>query len=301
MSRRRNNSRRCGGVYIAVLGSAMIIALLGMCALIGQRIENRLVSASTDIRQAQLNANTAVELALLTIKQDTNWRNDYANGNWFTNRTTGTGTCTVNVVDPLDGSLSNNSDDPVVVTGIGYSGQAEQRVSVTVDSKKTPLSCLRSAIATGGNITLTNDTLRTNGLLTASQISAGGSQVYGSAQATLISGTTFNGTTTQITSDKLPTMPSWTSVFNYYRTNGTQIDINSLPTSTPNLGQNINFESDTTGWTGTPTDIPSADISRSNNANHTSGGNYSLRVQNRSSWYSGPAQYIDGFVKPGQQ
>ena len=48
-----------------MLGSAMIIALLGMCALIGQRIENRLVVASTDIRQAQLNASTAVELALL--------------------------------------------------------------------------------------------------------------------------------------------------------------------------------------------------------------------------------------------
>ena len=66
--------RRQGGVYIAVLGSAMIIALLGLCALIGQRIQNRLVSASTDIRQAQLNANTAVELALLTMKQDASWR-----------------------------------------------------------------------------------------------------------------------------------------------------------------------------------------------------------------------------------
>src|SRR5205814_1372799 len=69
----RSNSRRTGGVYIAVLGSAMIIALLGMCAMIGQRIENRLISNSTDIRQAQLNASAAVELALLAMKQDTNW------------------------------------------------------------------------------------------------------------------------------------------------------------------------------------------------------------------------------------
>src|SRR4051812_40112856 len=95
--------RRTGGVYIAVLGSAMIIALLGMCALIGQRIENRLVVASTDIRQAQLNANTAVELALLTIKQDANWRTNYSNGNWFTKRSAVTGTCTANVIDPIDG------------------------------------------------------------------------------------------------------------------------------------------------------------------------------------------------------
>src|SRR4051794_21835695 len=64
----RRSPPRTGGVYIAVLGSAMIIALFGLCAMIGQRIENRLVVASTDIRQAQLNANTAVELAILAMK-----------------------------------------------------------------------------------------------------------------------------------------------------------------------------------------------------------------------------------------
>ena len=55
-------------------GTALVVALLGMTALIGQRIQNRMIVASADIRQAQLNANTAVELALLTMKQDTNWR-----------------------------------------------------------------------------------------------------------------------------------------------------------------------------------------------------------------------------------
>src|SRR4051794_8757520 len=168
---------RRGGVYIAVLGSALIVALLGMCALIGQRIENRLVVASTDIRQAQLNANTAVELAMLAMKQDTNWRTTNSNGNWFTNRSTGAGSCTANVVDPIDADLSGGTDDPVVVTGIGYSGAAQQRVQVTVDPKKSPHSCLRSAIAAGGNITLSGDTLRTNGLTTANQISAATSQV----------------------------------------------------------------------------------------------------------------------------
>ena len=93
-------NRRTGGVYIAVLGTALIVALLGMSALIGQRIQNRMLVASADIRQAQLNANTAVELALLTMKQDTNWRTTYSNGNWFVNRSTGAGTCTLNVIDP---------------------------------------------------------------------------------------------------------------------------------------------------------------------------------------------------------
>jgi hypothetical protein len=298
----RNKSRRVrrtGGVYIAVLGSALIIALLGMCALIGQRIENRLVVASTDIRQAQLNANTAVELALLTMKQDANWRTNYSNGNWFSNRSAGTGTCTANVVDPIDGSLSNNPDDPVTITGIGYSGQADQRVKVTADPRKTPLSCLRSALATGGNITLNSNVLRTNGLITANQISASSSQVYGSAQAASVSGSTYNGTTTQVTSDKRPTMPDWTSVFSYYRTNGTAIDINSLPTSTPNFGQNVGIENGTTGWSGSPplASIGTSAISQDSSVQRSATN--SLKVQTRQSWISGPIQRIDSFVKPG--
>src|SRR3954470_11926726 len=120
MVTRPKNRRRTGGVYIAVLGTSLIIALLGMCAMIGQRIENRLVVASTDIRQAQLNANTAVELAILAMKQDANWRTTYSNGNWFTNRSTGIGSCTANVVDPIDGTLAGGADDPIVITGIGY-------------------------------------------------------------------------------------------------------------------------------------------------------------------------------------
>ena len=287
--------RRTGGVYIAVLGSAMIIALLGMCALIGQRIENRLVVASSDIRQAQLNASTAIELAILAMKQDTNWRTTYTSGNWFTNRNTGIGSCTANVVDPLDSNLTNNPDDPVIVTGIGYSGGAEQRMQVTVDPKKTPYTCLRSAISTGGTITLSGDTLRTNGLTTPNQISATTSQVYGKVEATSISGSTYNSTTTTVTSDKRPTMPDWTAVFNYYRTNGTQIDIKSLPTTTPNLGRNPSFDVDTSYWTGTATGLPTATLVQTNSNGHTA----CARVKDRVALTSGASQYIDGFVKSG--
>jgi hypothetical protein len=301
MASHRNISSRTGGVYIAVLGSAMIIALLGMCALIGQRIENRLVTSSTDIRQAQLNATTAVELALLAMKQDTNWRTTYSNGNWFTGRSTGNGTCTVNVVDPNDGVLNNGSDDPVIVTGIGYSGQAEQRLKVAVDPRKDPLSCLRSVVSAGGTITLSGDTLRTNGLITANQISSSSSTVYGKVEATSVSGSTYNGTTTTVTSDKRPTMPDWTSVFNYYRTNGVQLNINSLPTwSTMNVARNAGLENaiTTADWFVGPAGT-TADMDQGGGMSHS--GSKSLRVRNCSAQYTGPSQPIDGYVKSGQQ
>ena len=163
-----NNTRlRRGGIYIAVLGTAMIVAVLGMSALIGQRLQNRMIMTSGDVRQAQLNANTAIELGLLMMKNDTSWRTNNASGNWFVNRGTNAGTCTLNVTDPIDGNLSNNPDDPVVLLGIGYSGEAIQRATVTIDPRKNPLSCLRYAVTTGGAITLQNDILRTGGVISA--------------------------------------------------------------------------------------------------------------------------------------
>ena len=300
----RQPGQRRGGVYIAVLGSAMIVALLGMCALFGQRIQNRLVVASTDIRQAQLNANTAVELAVLAMKQDTNWRTTYSNGNWFTNRSTGIGSCTANVVDPIDANLAGGADDPVVITGIGYSGGAEQRAQVTFEPRKSPYSCLRSAVAAGGNITLSGDILRTNGLTTANQVSAAASSlVSGKVEAITISnsGSTYSGTTTQVTSDKRPTMPTWTSVFNHYRTNGVQLNINNLPTwSTMNVARNPGIESAvvSTDWIIAPIGSTADPLDQSSQQ-YT--GARSLRVRNRSDQYTGPAQPIDAYVKMGQQ
>ena len=257
----------------------MIVALLGVSALVGQRLQSRMISAGADMRQAQLNASAAVDLALLTMKQDTNWRTNFANGNWFTSRSTGAGTCTLNVTDPLDSNLANSSDDPVTVLGIGYSGDAQQRVKVTVDPRKDPLVCLRSAVAVGDTLTI-QSTLRANNALISANRSVGSTcQVYGNVEATSISGSTYNGTTTVITSEKRPTMPDWSTVFNYYRTNGTQIDINSLPTQTPNLGRNVGFETGLTDWTGEPPGITKADLEWKND--RVRSGSRSMKVKGR--------------------
>src|SRR5262249_14220083 len=156
--------------------------------------------------------------------------------------------------------------------------------------------CLRSAIAVGGSIGIVSDTFRTNGLTTANQIVASGSQVYGKVEATSISGTTFNGTTTTVTSDKRPKMPDWTSVFQYYKVNATSLDISSLPSTTPNLGRNTSFDTDITYWTGTATGLPTATLDWKTGVN---GHAACARVTNRTQLTSGASQYIDHFVKSG--
>ena len=294
---------RTGATYIAVLGTALLVALLGITALVGQRIQNRIVTASADIRQAELNANTAVELALLAMKQEPNWRSSRPNGNWFISRSTGAGTCSANVTDPVDGNLATGSTDPIVVLGIGYYGDAQQRFKLAVDAFREPIASLRSAVAAGDSIALNADTLRTNGLITANQITANSSQVYGNVEAVTISGSTYNGTNTLITSARLPAMPNWASVFNYYRTNGTEIDYGSLD-STPstNFVRNWTFNDEADDWTGIipgPSGQPTAELTDTNNWSRTA--SMSLRVRNRTAWNAGAVQRIEHFVKPGKQ
>jgi hypothetical protein len=162
---------------------------------------------------------------------------------------------------------------------------------------------LRYAVTTGGTITLQNDTLRTGGVISANTISATSAQVYGKVEATSATGSTYNSGTTIVTSAKRPTMPDWTSVFSYYRTNGASIDINSLPTwATMNLARNPGIEnsvlaSNDPNWIVGP--VGSTAAMDQNNFQRT--GNKSLRCKNRSDQFAGPAQPIDGYVKAGQQ
>ncbi len=289
--------QRTGAVYIAVLGTALVISTLAMSALLLQRIQNRQLASTADMRQAQLNAEAAVDVALLAIKQDKSWRTTYTNGNWFSNRSTGTGTCAVDVVDPIDANLADDPAEPVVITGVGTSGRATQRIKLTVDSWNSPLSCLRSGIAAGNLIDMSGDVLRSSGPISASQVSASSSTIYGDVTATTVSGSTFVDSTSQVTANKLPELPDWSTVFNYYRTSGTQININDLPSVTPNLGRNTGIESGTTYWSGSPVYSTLGSCTITQSTAFQRGGANSLQVSARDYWYSGPVQYIDTVVK----
>jgi hypothetical protein len=159
-------------------------------------------------------------------------------------------------------------------------------------------------VAAGNAIDLQGDTLRTDGLITANQVTAIASQVYGNVEAVSVSGSTFAGTTSQVDSAKLPTMPNWATVFDYYRANATTIFFGSLPTaSSINLigNHNPSVEGGTIYWTGTQPGAPSltATVSQSTAWKHQ--GSRRLRVSSRSSWQAGAIYPIQHFVRPGQQ
>jgi hypothetical protein len=296
-----NHSNRRGGVYLAVLGTAMIAGVLAFSALALQRVQNRMLSSSSEVRQAQLNAEAAIGMGLLTVKSDPAWRTNNPNGQWFANRNIGDGGCALSVVDPLDGDLTDNPSEPIVLTGIGASGNAVQRIVKTVDVYPEPLECLRSSVAAGGNISLSGATLRaTNaGLITANAVSASSSDVYGRVQAANVSGGTYRNTTTQVAAADLPTMPDWSTVFDYYQDNGTEIPIGSVPSSLGNFERNGNFQSNDNYWYGNPPGVAPATVARSTTTGKASSPPGCLLVSNRGNWNSGACQSIAGYVKAG--
>lgn len=298
----RTRPLRRGSVYLAVLGTAMIAGVLAFSALALQRVQNRMLGSASDVQQAQLNAEAAIQMGLLTVKNDATWRTSNPHGDWFVDRNLGAGTSSLAVVDPLDASLADSATEPIEMTGVGAAGLAVQRVTRTIDSYPQPLECLRSAIAAGGDIALSGCTLRASnsGLITANSISASGSNVYGRVQALTVSGGTYQETTTQVTPADRPTMPNWSTVFDYYQDNGTEIPIGSISSNMGSFVRNNSFTTDTSYWTGTPNGGPTATITRSNafGTFRTAGGG--LRVSLRSAWNAGAAQPIDSFIKAGQ-
>lgn len=302
MNRFPSNSNRRGSVYLAVLGTAMIAGVLAFSALALQRMQNRNLGAASDVQQAQLNAEAAMQLGLLTMKQSATWRTSNPHGNWFADRNLGEGAATLSVVDPVDASLTDSTTEPVVMTGVGSAGRAVQRVTRTIDSYPQALSCLRSSIAAGGDIVLSGSTLRASnsGLITANAITASGSNVYGRVQAITVSGSTYRDTTTQVTASDRPEMPDWTTVFNYYKDNGVEIPIGALRSNLGNQVRNGSFSTDTSYWTGTPIGAPTATITRSTGAGTYRTAAGGLRVSSRAAWNAGAAQPIDAFVKAGQ-
>lgn len=296
----RQARTRTAGIYVLVLGTSLIVSALALSAVALQRLQNRLQTASSEMRQAQLNAAAAVQLGLLTMEQDEDWRASATDGTWFSDRATGRGTCTLEVTDPDDGLLSDDQDDPVVLVGIGTIGQTEQRLVTTVYPQREPMGCLRYGVAVGDRIEVNSDILRVLGKISAYQAVAGSSAVYGDLEAVGITGGTYYGSTTLVDEEDRPEMPDWLTVFDYYLNNGTQINIADLPTSSPNLALNPSFESGTVYWTGSPPDMGTAEIAQKSDEIHS--GSYSIEVKNLSGLNAaGAAQYIDGFVEPGAQ
>jgi hypothetical protein len=160
-------------VYLIVLSCTAIVGILGLASLYAVRVQGRTSQIYADAEVARDCAQSAAALGMLMIAQDPNWRTDHGNGLWVTNKPLGRGTLSVQVVDPEDGSLSDDPAESVALTGIGACGVCSHKAQAVLVADVRPLAGLSACLCAGGSatvlagkqITLVGGSLSTNGQL----------------------------------------------------------------------------------------------------------------------------------------
>ncbi|GAB5406388.1 MAG: hypothetical protein Aurels2KO_46190 [Aureliella sp.] len=222
----RWQKKRAATVYLAVLGTSVIVAMLSLTAIHSARMSLNSVQNNGHDSQARAAATAAIEIALATINADDDWRSNLSSGTVYPEGGQMLGDARISwaVIDVEDGSLSNAQTGRTVVHGTGEIDETVYTYQVELLQSGGPLACLESAlhcddpILVGTTVELrTDQRISTNqdvyGLFPSSirgDVEASGSLLIGG------SGARMSGVATR-------EMPG-NDVFDYYKAMGTQID-----------------------------------------------------------------------------
>ncbi len=234
--KKQRTSRR-GSVYVAVLGVALIVAVIGISSVHVARVETRQAVLLDEMARARLAAISGVECVLAKIKSDPQWRQNYNNGatNVVGNLTAALGLSGMSsqsfefTLTDTDGDLADNPEDWVTIRSVGLAGKTRHVIEVLLQPTGENLSCLGASLHADGDIiaqgsVTTNQIVSSNSNIDASH---GSASITGNAQAVgmvlgNVSGQSSPGMTPPLE------MPDSESVFKYYEANGTHIDYSEL-------------------------------------------------------------------------
>jgi len=221
---RKSHPRRGTALFLAVLSTAFIVALLGLAGLSIVRIERKQIAAGNDRAVATVNARSAIELAMRTISTNSNWRSTYTNGvetSPLSLGSNGRGTLSW-ILSDTDGDLTN-ADVDLRLKGVGRVGQAVQVSSIRLSSPQSVLDSLQCPVYAVGNITQSsNSTSNVGPFATGGTFTISGT-VYGDVQGNPVNVTGTGTVTGSITSPgPVRTMPS-PGVWDQYKAIATTI------------------------------------------------------------------------------
>ena len=214
-------------MYIAVLGCTLAVTVIGLSAVMVTRIERRSAEGAADMIQARLYAQSAIEVGLLRIRDDLDWRVTYPSGEWFAEQPIGTGTCSLEGIDPGDNNLKDADTDPLLLTGVGIQGDARYQFQVTLLAETDPLTCLEVSLQANTDA-IFQDSVTIHGIqiVSANNViqALGHVTVYPDMESVNgFVGALGPGATTSPTVAR--DMPDPVTVYDYYVTNGTPITV----------------------------------------------------------------------------
>jgi len=140
-----------GSVYIIVLSVSMMVTIIGLASLFAVRVQRRSAEITKDCVEARLCAQSAIELGLLYV-QDPNWRTTWPNSTWLSNQSLGSGSFSLEGIDPTDGDLANSQYNPLVLTGLGTKGIACHKTQVMLTPVIQPLEALNTCLHAAGQL-----------------------------------------------------------------------------------------------------------------------------------------------------
>ncbi len=172
-SKIKNQKSASGSIYLHVLASSLLITVLGLGALAAVRLQMRSTRLARDSAEARACAVSAIEVGMLLIRQNPNWRTAWPDGVWWNNKELGAGQFTLEGTDPGDGVLSDSVYEPLILTGVGTRGSATHMAQVTLVPNIKPLAALGTCLCASGlvnvnvgkRITAVGACLATNGQL----------------------------------------------------------------------------------------------------------------------------------------
>ena len=227
----RQAYRRRGAMYVVVLGCAMLVTVIGLSAVLTVRVQRRAAEDTGDYAQARLHAESAIRMGCHILQQDPSWRDNYSNGVWVLDQPIGSGSFTLEGIDPQDGDLGNSNEDPLVFIGTGAQGAARYKLRTTLTTGGTqPLDCLEVTVHAGNSLGFDSASVQCDQKISANNTTtASGSMIQCNVEVV----NTWNGFTYQPppTSGAPPrTLPD-AAVFDYYTANGATMNYANIPSS----------------------------------------------------------------------
>jgi len=140
-------------VYVLVLGTGLLLAVVGLSLLTLARLNSRTIVWANDSKEARVLAEAAVEWALTTLAADAHWRTTYTSGQETPPVALGHGALSFKLVDEIDGDLANGPTDAVRLYGLGRTGAALRIYSVELVPDGPALDVLKTVAHAGGNLT----------------------------------------------------------------------------------------------------------------------------------------------------
>lgn len=270
----------------------MTVSLIGLSAVLVGRFNLRAHERLNDATAARLHAHSALELGMKQLHDDPNWRQ--LGTDWLVDQQMGSGTFSLSVSDPIDGDLTDDDNDPVVLTGTGTVGHSIYQAEITVMPSTGAVSCLESAIHAGDDIQSSNNVPYCDHIASANDdIKSFGAQYQMDVEAhDRVTGTGYLGSTATAVAQR--NIPDSLDVVAFYIANGTAINVNSLPTSFVQFIRNGSFENGIDNWESESSQIYTNTLLPLDGAS-------SLVVDSRQSAISGASQDITRLVTAGRQ